>query len=276
MSPKGQPWDDFEVYEWCPSAWRAKKWQPEAVRSDGTPWLQVLKPYGFFAGHTQVPAYGLGQFLVSMTGGQLIFTWPVEALLVRGATLASAHSFPFREMQPKVFSAFAGQHMLYIELAKRASVWIPYGWLWAVVSRPAVPATPHTSMLIVPVVHASLAKQCPVFAEVSSFLRTYMAQEEKNPASLWSTMAKDFSEWLAELDLATHLNLGPKRLTDGHAAGAIRIADGQQGQESFAADTTRDDEDGQRTPGPVKVPSDAKEEGQEGAQVPFVYPPAVE
>lgn len=206
VSPKGQPNDEFELFEWVPAAWKASKWLPEAVRGFGSPWLVVSKPGSFFTGPERTPCAGIGQFVMVRQGRCLLFAWSAKAALDRGASVASSWKFIFEEMASRPFSAWASEHMKWVTLEAGSAVWIPYGWMWGQVSK--VSGQRLCSVLAIPYVTASLASRCNFFAKVSEFLQDWVSKQMEANSTTWKKYGGEFVEWLVSFSEVSHAITG--------------------------------------------------------------------
>ena len=195
LEPKGQPQDSLEIMEWVPEHWRAAKQMPEALRGMGAPQLLVSMTGECRLGHDNWALSGIGQFITGVTGDHIVVAWPGDSVMSLGCAISDMYKFLFKDLGHKPFGEWADEHLRYVHLQQRSSVWIPYGWYAALLTRPGEHSA--SAALSQPYVTQALASKCAWWPSVSEHLLTVVAAfMEKGKPKCWREIGPATIEWL--------------------------------------------------------------------------------
>ena len=222
MEPKGQPVDTLELMEWVPEHWRASKTMPEALRGMGAPKLLVSATGGCRYLHESWTMPGIGQFVIAVRGHTTLAMWPGNSVIALGCALADMPKFLFSDMGHKNFGEWASDHLRYVNLVPGASVWLPYGWYGAMVTRPGTEGA--ASLVAQPYVTKALASRCHWWLPASKHLLSMVADLVENGPKAWKQCGPEAIEWLQQLGPVERFS-APRSLLDiGSAASAAGSA----------------------------------------------------
>ena len=228
LEPKGQHQDSLELMEWVPEHWRAAKHMPEALRSWGSPKLMVSTIGECRLGHDNWALSGIGQFLTGVSGQHTVVAWPGNSVTALGCSIQDMYMFLFKEMTPKTFAEWAEQHLRFVCMPQKASVWVPYGWYAALLCRPGDVTT--GSVMSQPYVAQGLASRCLWWPQVSQHLQGVVAGYiNVGKPKFWRERGQAASEWLiVVVNSASHNE--PPALQDGIPETVADKEDEQGGQ----------------------------------------------
>ena len=226
LPPKGQPSDTFELMEWVPEHWRASKIMPEQMRGMGAPRLYISMVGDGNFDHEDWTIPGIGQFLIAVRGHITVVTWPGDSVLRLGCPIADMNKFLFKNMNNKTFSEWADKHMKFVNLQDRGSMWMPYGWFCAALSRPGTSTA--STMLAVPYITKALSSKCAWWPQVSGHLQTCVRSLMKNGKKSWQECGGAALEWLQVVDGQQKAFSATPALQDGDAR-SVEEQDTQDG-----------------------------------------------
>ena len=197
VAPKGGQRDTVESMSWAPQAWMKQKMAPEALRSFGSPWLLASMPGASRIGPDHWPTPGMGQFVIQTKGSAMVVTFPYQASLERGATIAGTEDW-LMALPPASFNHFAKTSLGAVKVMENSVVWIPYGWVTMLVNCRGQLDVPQA--LAIPYLNAKLALGYPSLGLLVNFHYDYVKANQQNGSKHWREHGDSYLEWLATLN----------------------------------------------------------------------------
>ena len=126
LGPRGGDLDEYAKQQWVPLSTRKAGVVLECLLTFGCPALIGHYHYGFRSTMCELPAYGLGKFILGLTGSFAMFTWPMSIVVGMAVQPHDAVSWLAAALT-KQFVDYT-RTLLHMIVTPGSVVWIPPGF----------------------------------------------------------------------------------------------------------------------------------------------------
>ena len=132
LGPRGADLDEYAKQQWVPVSMRNAGVVPECLLTFGCPVLIGHCPYGFRSTMCELPAYGMGKFILGLTGSFALFTWPMT--IATGMAVQPRDAVAWMGTVPSKQFVEYTRELLHMMVGPGSVVWIPPCWSELIVS----------------------------------------------------------------------------------------------------------------------------------------------